>query len=65
MRRSRFLHIRAMLLTAEELYDAGEINDEIYLRLIETIESDYNSIVKQMEHEELGDILNKYIIGFS
>jgi hypothetical protein len=65
MRKSKFLHIRAMLHTAEELYNSGQINDEMYLQLIEIIESDYKKIVKKLETQEFSEILTNYIIGFS
>ncbi len=65
MRKSKFLHIRAMLHSAEELYNAGEITDEVYLQLIETIESDYNKIVNKLETQEISEVIQNYIIGFS
>ncbi|WP_340065160.1 hypothetical protein [Ascidiimonas aurantiaca] len=65
MRKSKFIHLHILLHTANELYSSGGISDEIYEKLIETIEEDFNKIVKEMETKEISEILENYILGFS
>jgi len=58
---TRFTNIRLILKEASDLFDEGKITVDEFEKLVDSVETDYKAIVKDMETKQMSELLLNYI----
>jgi len=61
MRQTRFTNIRLILKEASDLFDEGKITVDEFEKLVDSVETDYKAIVKDMDTKQMSELLLNYI----